>query len=243
MTYVVALLAAVIGAVVGWAAAAMIGIGIAGAVGMSNFEGAAGMFAVFGVGAMGGALGLTLGIYLALRSRGYETFGAIATRGLVVLITIGGLVAGGVQVARLIDDTLGRNGPVAVVEFEIRGPQGFEFAGNGIGVELHADKNRVPALLRADGSGAGAGRPILAGSADLHVRATKRILVLSLPEQPKRLFHLELAASPRPAEQFGPWRHVDFLDDMKPDRPPRPAPDSDGFEIRVRVPDRTAAIP
>ena len=101
MTYVIALLAAILGAVLGWAAAAMIGISIAGAIGMSNFDGAAGMFAVFGVGAMGAALGLILGIYLALRSRGYDTFAAIATRAMVVLIAIGGLVAGGLQVALL----------------------------------------------------------------------------------------------------------------------------------------------
>lgn len=98
MTYIFALLAGLVGAAVGWAAAAMIGIGIAGAIGMADPDGAARLFALFGVGPLGGVLGLILGITVALRHRGYKRFRAIAARALVVVIAVGGLAAGAVYV-------------------------------------------------------------------------------------------------------------------------------------------------
>jgi hypothetical protein len=240
MTYVIAILAAGLGTVVGWAAAAMIGIGIASAIGLSSADDAAGTFAILGVGPIGGALGLTFGIWLVLRARGHKTFGGLATRGVVVLLMIGGLVAGGAEVARVTGTTPWRQEPNPALEFEIRAPVGFEFARTGIAVELQPGGRRAPSLVRTDPTG-GNDRAVLAGRVELQPRTAGRFLVLSLPEQPKRLFQLDLSARPQPAVRFGPWRPVDLLDDKRPDRTPRPAPDTDGFDIRVRVADLAAA--
>jgi len=235
MAYVTALLAGITGAIAGVVAAAMIGIGIASAIGLADRDGVALTFALLGVGPLGGALGLLLGIFLAFRYRGYKKLRSIAWRGLIVALVIGGLGIGGIGLARRFDDALGHGGAARIMEFEIRAPQGFAIASRGIEVELRSDRQRASADLRDGARAVADGRPVIAGRVELRTRAVRRVLALSLPEQPRRLFHLDLPADPDPSPAFGPWRRVDVLDDMKTDRPPRPAPASDDFEVRVRV--------
>jgi hypothetical protein len=62
MIYILAFLAGVIGAGAGFFLAAVLGSVLAGALGGSSFEGAAGYLAVFGFGPVGGLIGLILGL-------------------------------------------------------------------------------------------------------------------------------------------------------------------------------------
>lgn len=237
MSYLLALLAGLAGAILGWMAAAMLGIGIAGALGVSDFEGAAGMFAVFGAGPVGALFGLAIGVVLVLRKRGHRSFAAIMGRSLVVLALLAGFGGGGIKLLQMWQDDPGRNGPKPVAEFEIRAPKGFEIERQGLSVALHTDSAAIPADLRSDGPSSHDGHAIVKGGVALDARAARRILVLSLPHQPNRLFQLDLPATPKIAAEFGTWRKADFIDDPATDRAPRKAPDGDGFEIRVRVPD------
>jgi hypothetical protein len=69
MTYLLAVLAGIAGAVTGYFLGAAIGIGIAPLLGISSFEGASGYFAAFATGPAGTILGLVLGPWLVLRYR------------------------------------------------------------------------------------------------------------------------------------------------------------------------------
>jgi hypothetical protein len=55
------------GAVVGWIAAAAATIAFGGYLGLTEFEGERSMTAVFGIGPIGGLLGLAIGLWLASR--------------------------------------------------------------------------------------------------------------------------------------------------------------------------------
>jgi hypothetical protein len=67
--YVIALLAGLLGLVVGWAIAAFAFLGIGGLIGVSDFEGKRAMLAFFAVGPVGGLTGFIAGLWAALRRR------------------------------------------------------------------------------------------------------------------------------------------------------------------------------
>jgi hypothetical protein len=110
MTYVLALLGAIVGAAIGAFLGFTVAAILAPMLGISSFEGASGYFAVLFGGPLGGLLGLVLGAVLVLRKRGHPGFGAIAGRlGLVVLGIA--LIAGGVLgFLYLTQDTVNPNG-------------------------------------------------------------------------------------------------------------------------------------
>jgi hypothetical protein len=55
------------GAILGWIAAAAVTIAFGDAFGLTEFEGQRSMTAIFGVGPVGGVVGLILGLWLAAR--------------------------------------------------------------------------------------------------------------------------------------------------------------------------------
>lgn len=67
MRYVVAVLAGLLGLVLGWAVAAFGFLGIGGLVGVSDFEGQRAMTAFFAAGPVGGLIGLLAGLWWSLR--------------------------------------------------------------------------------------------------------------------------------------------------------------------------------
>lgn len=69
MTFLLALLGGIAGLIVGWVATAAITIFVGDLIGASNFEGALGMGAIFGIGPFGGLAGLILGIWIVVRKR------------------------------------------------------------------------------------------------------------------------------------------------------------------------------
>ena len=73
MTFLFAVLGGIAGLIAGWIVAAAATIIIGNLVGASNFEGALGMGAIFGIGPLGGLLGLVLGIWIVIRARRSRT--------------------------------------------------------------------------------------------------------------------------------------------------------------------------
>ena len=69
MKVLIALAAGLIGTLVGWVAAAALTIALGGYFGLTEFEGERSMTAIFGIGPIGGLIGLIAGLWLALRLR------------------------------------------------------------------------------------------------------------------------------------------------------------------------------
>jgi len=68
----------------------------------------------------------------------------------------------------------------------------------------------------------------------LDVRTASRLLVVTVPDEPTRLFRLPLARDPRPTATVGAWRRADQVDRLDTDGP-TPAPSDDPLELRYRV--------
>lgn len=69
MKYVLAVLIAIVGLVVGWLIAAFGTLVLGSAFGLSNFEGERAMTAFFAIGPLGGLIGLALGVWLWSRRK------------------------------------------------------------------------------------------------------------------------------------------------------------------------------
>jgi hypothetical protein len=233
-TFLVALVGGVVGSAVGALAGASAGALIAAATGMSNFEGAAGYFAVVACAPVGALVGLLAGVWVALRLRGGpRSLAAVAAYSGLTLGTVVAAGAGVVALVLLLDDTLDRNAAKPQALFEIRLPPASTLADDrrAIEVELDTDRNGASAFFhdewRHDGD-----RPVISGGVELAIRTTQRILVLKIRGEPDRLFRLNLSGKPGHSDEFGPWQPVDFVADGGPQ--PRRATAADQYEIRYR---------
>ncbi len=246
MTYLYAILAGAAGAAIGgivFAAAAMV---IGRMLGWSNFEGAAGMAAVFGFGPIGALFGLFFGIWLVLRLRRRgQGIGALLGRGAIAVVAIVALTALGLFAYSLSDDVLNRNGPTPIADFEIRLPAAAKVPQNKsvIRIDLQTDKNTMPALLRDGWLQHDGDRPVISGLVQLYYHTSQRLLVLKVPGQPDVLFRLKLASQPRYSDEFSSWQHADFI--AQPNSDPRPAGIGDAYDVRYRVrdPERPTFVP
>lgn len=236
MTHILALLGGLACAAAGFVFGLIAGGVATWALGVTTFEGQASSVALLGGLGMA-AFGLILGIMLVLhRRRRHRSLGALVAHTAVILVALCGIATAG-AVARLamVDHFEGANPQLF---FEIRLPSNAQLPERqAVRVELHTDKNSTDAILsdawlRQDGD-----RAVIAGMVPLHLKTSKRILVLSLPEAPNRLFTIDLGRTPRVAPQFGDWRHVDSVDDRREAAGPRKPGRQDDFDIRVRVPD------
>ena len=231
MRYALAALAGVAAAVAGWAIAGGLALWLAGLAGMSDFEGGRGMFAFLAVGPLGGLLGLIAATWWALR-RGQPSAprGRIAARVIGVLAAVVGLTAAGLWLWAASGDTYTDSLP-PTLEFELHVPASVE--PRGVAVELHTDRNVGEQVEPEEASTDAAGR-VLAGRVALAFKTTSRLLVVSAPGQPRRLFALRLARDPASTAALGDWQPPQFLDDPG-DTQPRPAPADDPFALRYRV--------
>lgn len=80
----------------------------------------------------------------------------------------------------------------------------------------------------------GGGHDVIAGSVPLAFKTRSRLLVVSLPDQPNRLFRLSLSRDPASTATLSEWRHADHLDQAS-EAQPRPAPADDPVELRYRI--------
>ncbi|KAB2920839.1 MAG: hypothetical protein F9K29_00795 [Hyphomicrobiaceae bacterium] len=237
MTYVLATLAGAIGAALGWAAAAALALLIGTFVGASNFEGALGMFAVWAIGPAGGLIGLVAGGWLVLRKRGHRSFSAVALRIPLIVAAVAAIGAGVLWYLYETRPNLGTSSSgTPRLDFEIRLPPGIAPTGqpSAIRIELNTERNRMPGQVFDKGFRQDGDRMIMAGAVELHYRSSWRLLEVTMaPGEPARIFDLKLPSRPRHMKHFGPWRRVDFI--AAGSEQPRPAPASEGFEIRTRV--------
>ncbi len=235
MIYVLAILLGLVAAVAGWflsgAAAAWIG----GLAGMSDFEGARGMFAFLVVGPLGGLVAMIAAVWITLRvGRGRTSAGASLQRVGLALAGIAAVVGAGIALRLYAVDTYTNELP-PTLEFEIRMPAAMTPADRGdLRIELHTDRNVGDSWLadpwvRDDGD-----QRLIAGGVPLAFKTTSRLLVVGVPGQPVRLFNLRIGRNPSSTPALGEWHHADHLDDAGED-PPRKAPADDPVELRYRI--------
>jgi hypothetical protein len=233
MTYLLSLLAALLGTGLGFFAGAAAAAALAPLLGISSFEGASGYFAVFIGGPLGGLLGLVIGPVLVLRRRGHRGFSAIAGRlGLAVagVVVLGALVLAVVWWMRPI---VNPNGLPPQLVFEIRLPPGAAAPDSREGfLELQTSENRMPA--NSVKIGEDQGRPLVTGNVELYYRTSSRILVLTMPDKTDVLFTIRVGRSPVRIKTLGEWMAADYIAEPGKEQP-RKATAGDRYEIRYRV--------
>jgi MFS family permease len=238
VTFFLTLLGASVGLAAGFIAAAAIAYAVAGAMGVSDFEGGRGMLAFFLFGPIGGIVGLLLGVWLVLRLRGQRSLNKALGYGAAVVVSLVALASTTVVVLYVTGDILRPNQAPLQLDFEIRLPSRAAPQLDAIKVALNTDKNVMPADLLDRQTRQEGDRLVLHGRVDLYFRTSNRLLVLSLPAEPDRIFRLALSASPHLSDSYSPWTRVDFVAGTL-DSPPRKAGLDDNFDIRYRVVDPT----
>jgi hypothetical protein len=237
MTYVLAIIAGALGAALGWAAAAALTIVLGQLFGASDFEGALALTAVWGVGPIGGLVGLIGGIWLTLLWGGHRTLPALVLRLPLVVFAVVALAAGGLWMMYELRPTLGTSssGPPRL-DFEIRLPPGVALPERPtrIEVQLNTERNRMPGQVFDGRTSRDGDRVVVSGSVELAYRSSWRLLDVVLgPGQPTYIFDLKLGARPGHMKAAGDWRRVDYV--AVGSGQPRVAKDSDTVEIRYRV--------
>lgn len=235
MLYLWAVLAGMAGAVGGWLVTGALAAWIAGLYGMSDFEGGRSMFAFLFVGPIGGLLFMILAVWGVLRlGKGRARLGPTLGRIGLVVACIAAVVGAGIGLRLLTVDTYSSEAP-PTLEFEIRVPASMRLTDReAVRVELHTDKNVGDSYfsdpwLRTEGD-----HQVIAGGVPLMLKTSSRLLVVSLPDQPTRLFKLGLSRNPGSTPAFGEWRRPDFVDSPGSDQP-RAAPADDPVQLRQRV--------
>jgi hypothetical protein len=235
MTYLMAFAAGIVAAVAGWFVTGALTAYVAGLFGMSDFEGGRGMFAFLAVGPIGGLIAMVGSVWLVLRRGGGSTpMGQTLARLAAVLGAIA-LVAGAAIWVRLATLDVYTDSLPPVLEFEIR-VAGSERRPDAAAprVELHTDRNVGEGLLSKGWAVGEDGGMTISGRVDLAFKTYSRLLVVSMPGEPARLFHLRLSRDPRSTVDLGAWRRPDHIH-VAGEEQPRAAPADDPVEVRYRV--------
>ena len=233
MIYLGAVLAGIVGAVVGWFVTGVIAGWIAGLCGMSDFEGGRGMFAFLGVGPIGGLISMIASVWIVLRGGvGPLPSGGVLLRLIGVLAAIAALVGAGIWLRLATLDTYTNTLPPQL-EFELRVPAALAAPRGEVEIELDTDKNVSPALIGDDWRADGADR-VMTGIVSLDFKTTQRLLVVALPGQAKRLFRLQLGRDPEATPALGEWQPPDFIH-TEGEEKARRVEGADPFAIRYRV--------
>jgi hypothetical protein len=235
VTYLLALLGAITGAAVGAFLGTAIASVLAPVLGITSFEGAAGYFAVFIGGPLGGLIGLVLGAILVLRRRGHQGFGAISGRVGLVFVGMIAVAAAVIGFLYLNQDIVNPNGAAPQLAFEIRLPAGASPpTGNERPIQLETSKNRMPALMQREATRSEEGRTVLVGLVEIYYRTSQRMLVMTMPNRTDVIFNLNLGSVPKHAKEFGSWQRADFIGEPGQTQARR-ATATDNYEIRYRA--------
>jgi hypothetical protein len=232
VSYLLALLAGALGAGLGFAVGAGAGLLIVAATNMSNFEGAAGSFAVLVCGPAGAAFGLGLGVWLAARRRGIAGFAAhLGT----TVIGLAAVTVAGFYLAYGMRTHVNPNGPAPRLMFEIRLPPDTlpPPLREGV-VELHTSKNRMPATFARPAPRVEERRSVVEGQVEMAYNTSQRMLILKMADKGDVVFNIRLSGIPRHSKSLGPWQAADHVFEPGQDRA-RPATAADAYEIRYRA--------
>ena len=184
-------------------------------------------------GLAGVAAALAVAIVLTVYFRSsYRSSRDILRHGLAAAVVLALLAFVAYDMRHAAQAYLGLNPAKPAVEFEIRLPKAALAAVSETQVELVTDRNQKVARMQAGLGSDHNGRTVIRGSVTLDYRTTDRVVVLTLPDQPQRLFKLRLAANPGHSDQFGPWHLVDRV--ASPGSEPAREL-NDAFAIRYRV--------
>jgi hypothetical protein len=235
LTIVYALIAAIVcgavGAVLGFGIAAM----LAPFLGISNFEGAAGYFAVFIGGPIGAALGIVLGALVILRRRRTDSVGAVTGKLGVVVVSLAVLAAGVLGLLYLTQDIVNPSGVAPQLVFEIRLPAGATPpGGEERPIELQTNKNRMTANMDRAATRDDGGRPVIGGLVEMYYRTSQRMLVMNMPDKTDVIFNIKLRRVPRHSPEFSAWQRVDSIGEHGKTQPRRTTA-ADNYEIRYRT--------
>jgi hypothetical protein len=236
VTFGLALLGGIVGAVFGWIVTGFAADAILSVGGMSDINGGRAMVAFFTFAPFGAIAGLILGVWLVLRRRaGNRSFAHLAGYSALIVLLCAGVGAAYVGYLYLSDDILVHNGPSPVLRFEIRFPASATPPDklDGVKIDLETDKNSMPGIFESVAK-TDDGRTAASGSVEVYFRSSRRFIVLRVPGQPDRLFKLNLASNPKASPEYGPWQALDFVDD-DPNGEIRKAKADEGYEIRYRI--------
>jgi hypothetical protein len=238
MIYLFALVAGLLGAMVGAMLGYVVGDRLVHILSISSFEGGSGYFVV-AIMLLGGLIGLVAGIVLALRfGGGGRGFSALTGRLAALLALVGVLIFAGIHIRLATLENFSGGNINPQMQFEIRLPAGMaEPQRRQVDFEMQAGSQRSGGFLKDDWVRKYGDRLVLNAFVPLYTRTSSRILVVSLPGQPKILFSIGLAATPKVSDQFGAWQKVTYIDDGKPDSHPRRPTEAENFEIRYHVPE------
>ena len=237
MIIFIAILGGLLGAGLGCIAGFLIGAALASTFGISGFEGASGYFAL-SIAILLGFAGLIAGVVLALRLKGVRGFAAITGRMAVALAIIGAIITAGIMIRLATVEHFSDGNPT--LEFEIRLPAGMPAPDRKtVDFEMQAGSQRSGGQFNTEWVRRDGERVVLSGFVQLYTRTSSRILVVTLPGQPRLLFQIGLSGTPKVSDDYGKWQSVSFLDDMKADSQPRKPAATETFEIRYKVPDWT----
>jgi hypothetical protein len=231
MTYVLALLAAIVGGAIGTALGFFVAGALAAVLGVTSFEGASGYFAVFIGGPIGCLIGIIAGAVWMLRRRGVTGFGAISGR--LGLVTVGIVVAAAAVIGMLYlsQDIVNPNGSAPQLAFEVRLPPGASAPSE---IQLNTSKNRMPALMQKDYTRNEDGRMVVVGLVEMYYRTSQRLLVMNMPDKTDVLFNLKLPGVPKHSREFSAWHRADYIGEPGQSGTRKPTA-AENYEIRYRA--------
>jgi hypothetical protein len=177
---------------------------------------------------------MVLAVWLVMRAtKDHAAGGVTIGRVALVLGGIAAIVATGTTLRLYTIDTYNNEAPPQLL-FELRVPASMAVPARvDVDVEVHTDKNVGAGQLFEEWSQRD-GYHFITGGVPLAFKTSSRILVVSLTEQPARLFRLPLPRNPSSTATSSEWRRADHLDVRGQDAP-RQAPVDDPLELRYRV--------
>lgn len=234
MSYIHALVAAVIGALLGLAGGIGLGFVLAWALDVPDREGASAYFVAF-IGLIGGGIGLVATPVWWMRRRG-RNWSAVVPRLAASLAILAGLVVLAVGTMYLLDDKLVRNEVPPRLVFELRLPPGAKPVTATDRIELHTANNAMPGQWRLERSRVEGDRIVVVGDVEMFFRTSQRLLMLRRTGGPDVVFDVRVGRSAGHSDTFSSWKRAEHVFDpgRNKARPTR-AGAEENYEIRYRA--------